>query len=75
LKLHKNKIDIISHGVIRKSREYFTLIDVLKKLEKRTDIALVVIGDGPDFEELQEYTKKLKLENVTFGCRYSNNIF
>ncbi len=66
LKVHKDKIDIISHGVIRKSREYFTLIDVMKKLEKRTDIALIVIGDGPDFEELQEYTKNLKLENVTF---------
>jgi len=69
LKVHKDKIDIISHGVIRKSREYFTLIDVMKKLEKRTDIALVVIGDGPDFEELQEYTKNLKLENVTFMGR------
>lgn len=71
LVLNKNQINLISHGVIRRSREYFTLIDVMKKLEKRNDIMLIIIGTGPDFEELQEYTNNLKLKNVTFLGRLS----
>ena len=69
----KNRINIISHGVIRRSREYFTLIDTMKLLKDNKDIHLILIGDGPDFDDLVVYTNEMDLKSVTFTGRLPFN--
>ena len=58
---------ICSVGRINEGQKDFTtLINSYKKLvdENKIEENLVIVGDGPDLELLEEYIKKLKLENI-----------
>ena len=60
---------ICSVGRINEGQKDFTtLINSYKKLvdENKIEENLVIVGDGPDLELLEEYIKKLKLEQRVF---------
>ncbi|MFQ5922058.1 MAG: glycosyltransferase family 4 protein [Anaerolineales bacterium] len=44
-----------------------TLIEAADLLRKRTEIAFLFIGDGPEKQRLQEAANDLELDNVIFG--------
>ncbi|WP_335996410.1 glycosyltransferase [Fusobacterium polymorphum] len=67
---------ICSVGRINEGQKDFTtLINSYKKLvdENKIEENLVIVGDGPDLELLEEYIKKLKLEQRVFFLGRKNN--
>lgn len=67
---------ICSVGRINEGQKDFTtLINSYKKLvdENKIEENLVIVGDGPDLELLEEYIKKLKLEQKVFFLGRKNN--
>ena len=67
---------ICSVGRINEGQKDFTtLINSYKKLvdENKIEENLVIVGDGPDLELLEEYVKKLKLERRVFFLGRKNN--
>ena len=67
---------ICSVGRINEGQKDFTtLISSYKKLvdENKIEENLVIVGDGPDLELLEEYIKKLKLEQRVFFLGRKNN--
>ena len=67
---------ICSVGRINEGQKDFTtLINSYKKLvdENKIEENLVIVGDGPDLELLEEYVKQLKLERRVFFLGRKNN--
>ena len=67
---------ICSVGRINEGQKDFTtLINSYKKIVDGNKIEenLVIVGDGPDLELLEEYVKKLKLERRVFFLGRKNN--
>lgn len=67
---------ICSVGRINEGQKDFTtLINSYKKLvdEHKIEENLVIVGDGPDLELLEEYVKKLKLNQRIFFLGRKNN--
>ena len=68
--LHLSKKDfvILYLGRIAKEKNIKFLIESHKNLvKKHPNIKLIIVGDGPDREEYEEYAKELKLtDSVTF---------
>ena len=68
--LHLSKKDfvILFVGRLAEEKNIEFLIESEKKLvEKHSNIKLVIVGDGPDKEKLEDYAKKLGLEqNIIF---------
>lgn len=63
-KSHEKKLNfkspiIISVGQLIKQKPRINMIKAIKDL----DVVLVIIGDGPDFDSLNELTKSLKIQN------------
>ena len=56
-------------------KDFTTLINSYKKLvdENKIEENLVIVGDGPDLELLEEYVKKLKLDQRIFFLGRKNN--
>ncbi len=68
LNLSKKDFIILFVGRIAEEKNIKFLINAQKELVKAHDnIKLVIVGDGPDKEKYEDYTKKLELEkNVIF---------
>ena len=68
LNIGKKDFVILFVGRIAEEKNITFLIDSQKKLvEKHNNIKLIIVGDGPDKEKYENYTKELGLEkNVTF---------
>ncbi len=78
---HNNKIDKLraegkfligyagAHGV---ANALAYLIDAAEQL-KDSDIHIILIGDGPEKENLQNYTREKNIDNITFLGRISKN--
>lgn len=66
--LSKKDFIILFVGRIAEEKNILFLIDAQKKLiEKNKNIKLLIVGDGPDKEEYEEYAKKIKVDkNVIF---------
>ena len=67
---------ICSVGRINEGQKDFTtLINSYKKLvdENKIEENLVIVGDGPDLKLLEEYVKKLKLDQRIFFLGRKNN--
>ena len=56
-------------------KDFITLINSYKKLvdENKINENLIIVGDGPDLELLEEYIKKLKLDQRIFFLGRKNN--
>lgn len=67
-KINENDFIIGSVGRIAKEKSFDKLINTLPTLlEKNKSIKLLIVGGGPELENLKELTKKLKLEkNIIF---------
>jgi len=69
-KLESDSINIICHGIIRKNRNFITILDVLHILNERNEkFFLYIIGNGPDFIKIKNYAKKLTINNICFTGR------
>ena len=68
LNLNKKDFIILFVGRIAQEKNITFLIDSHKKLiEKHKDIKLIIVGDGPDKEEYEKYSKSLDLDKyITF---------
>ena len=68
LNIGKKDFIILFVGRIAEEKNITFLIDSQKKLvEKHNNIKLIIVGDGPDKEKYENYTKELGLEkNVMF---------
>lgn len=60
-----NVIKILSVGFLIKRKNIMTLLKVFHNLSKTIDfIELVIVGDGPEYEELKNYIDKNHLSSV-----------
>ena len=68
LKLTKKDFIILFVGRLAEEKNVEFLIDAEKNIQKKhKNIKLIIVGDGPDKEKYEEYTKKLNLkENIIF---------
>lgn len=64
LSLTKNDFVAIFIGRLAKEKNVIYLLDIMKELvPKYPNLKLLIVGDGPDFEEYQNLSKKYKIEN------------
>lgn len=64
LKLKKDDFVAIFIGRLAQEKNIVFLLDVMKKLvSKCPKLKLLIVGDGPDFDEYKKIIKKYKIEN------------
>ena len=67
LNVGEDKIIIGQVGRLAEGKNQFFLLDILKKYIENNDAILLLVGDGPLKEKLQEYSVKIGIqENVIF---------
>ncbi len=59
---------VIYTGAIRQANQINTIIDAAKEIKNRgiTDIEIILYGDGPDREEMEDYCSSMGLTNIKF---------
>lgn len=71
----ENKFVVGHVGRLTYQKNQFFLFDIFKEIVKQRDNAvLLLIGDGPDAECLQNYSKKLNINNKVIFMGAKNNI-
>lgn len=50
-----------------------TILHAFAKLEYKDNAVLLIVGGGPQFQELQEYTKVLKIEDKVYFTNFVEN--
>ncbi|MDE7106172.1 MAG: glycosyltransferase, partial [Anaeroplasmataceae bacterium] len=50
-----------------------TILHAFKKLEYKDNAVLLIVGGGPQFEELREYAKVLNIQNQVFFTNFVDN--
>ena len=75
LKLAKKDFVILFVGRLAEEKNVEFLIESEKDIQKKyKNIKLIIVGDGPDKEKYEEYTKKLNLEeNIIFTGKVAWN--
>ena len=75
LKLTKKDFVILFVGRLAEEKNVEFLIESEKDIQKKyKNIKLIIVGDGPDKEKYEEYTKKLNLEeNIIFTGKVAWN--
>lgn len=66
LNIPKNKFLVGYIGSIGHSNSVFNLVKAANLLKNNNDIHFIMVGDGPQLEELKQYTDKYHLNNITF---------
>lgn len=66
LNIPKNKFLVGYIGSIGHSNSVFNLVKAANLLKNNKDIHFILVGDGPQLEELKQYTDKYHLNNITF---------
>ena len=75
---NNEKICLIAVGQIWKAKNHFFLVDVMDKLRETDDIdryKLLILGDGPLKQELDDYIKEKNLSNVIELKGNVSNVF
>jgi len=63
-------------GRIERSKGSYILLDAFKNIGKYENVRLLMVGSGPELDDVKEYSKKLGLDNkVIFTGYLSNNIY
>lgn len=63
-------------GRIEKSKGVYILLDAFKDVSKYKNIRLLMVGSGPELDDIKKYSKKLGLDDkVIFTGYLSNNIY
>lgn len=62
----KGKFVVTYAGVLSWFQDVETLVDAASLLQEKTDIHFLIVGDGSQKQFLEEKSKRLKLQNVTF---------
>lgn len=57
---------VIGVGRLTKQKDFKTLIQAFSRIEKESNLALVILGDGPMRHELEDEVSKLKLNGKVF---------
>lgn len=70
----KNKI-ILSVGRLSYEKDFITLIKSLRLVRDQKDIALCILGEGPQRNELMKYARELHVENNLFMPGFVENPF
>ncbi|KAB7889883.1 glycosyltransferase family 4 protein [Poseidonibacter ostreae] len=66
INLPKDKFIVGYLGSIGDSNSVFNLVKAANLLKKRNDIYFVMVGDGPQLDELKEFSKNNDLTNIEF---------
>jgi glycosyltransferase involved in cell wall biosynthesis len=69
----KNEKFIISVGRIVEQKDLFTLIKAFSIVREKIDIPLVILGEGPQKKELQNYIEALSLTEHVFLLGFVEN--
>lgn len=64
--LENDKFRIIYTGTIAKVNNLKRVVDVAEQLKENKEIQFLIYGDGNEKKELEEYCKKLNLNNIIF---------
>ena len=64
-KIKRNDFVLIFVGRIAEEKNIPFIIDVMSQLKKK-NIKLLIIGDGPDKEKYEQYTKEKQTDNIIF---------
>lgn len=64
--LENNKFHVIYTGTLRKVNNVSNIMEAAARLKGEKDIQFLIFGTGIMLEELKEYVRKEKLENVVF---------
>lgn len=73
LDLENNKFKIMYTGTIAKSDNLKRIVDAADKLKKEKDIVFLIYGDGDEKEELEDYCKVNKINNIIFKNRVTKD--
>lgn len=63
LGLSENKQALITIGRLIKRKNLGELLDILKKIKKESDCELVIVGDGPENENIKQKINSLNLQD------------
>jgi glycosyltransferase involved in cell wall biosynthesis len=64
---------ILAVGSFKKQKDYPTLIKAFSLVRKHISIALIVLGNGPERNNIEELVKNLQLENDVYFRGFVNN--
>ncbi len=71
--LPKNKFIVGYIGSIGHSNSVINLIKAANLLKENTDIFFLMVGDGPQLDELKEFTQKNNIKNINFFGKLEKN--
>lgn len=60
-------------GKLWPHKDIFTLVDAVKEVVEKYDMKLIVIGDGPDYNDLLKRSKQLKIEEHIIVKKFVND--
>lgn len=66
---------IVSLGRLSEQKDYFTLLRAFDRVRNNSDTRLVIIGDGPQRNELEELTNRLGIQDDVSFEGYVKNPF
>ena len=65
IKLNDNRIiQILNVATLKKQKDHKTLIKAVSLLKDKNNYHLHIVGDGPLMNDLQNYSKKLNIDNI-----------
>lgn len=69
--LENNKFKVIYTGTIGRVNSLKRVVDVAEQLKENKEIQFLIYGDGNEKKELEEYCKKINLNNIIFKGKVS----
>lgn len=60
-------------GAIGMANDIDTLVKAADFLKSRTDIHILIVGDGKERKRLEDWSRQLRLDNITFAGSYPKN--
>jgi len=74
-KILKKKLNLVSVGRLVHQKNQITILKAVNLIKKKIDFNLIIIGDGPEKDNLFNYIKAQKLENKVQLLSYKKNPF
>jgi glycosyltransferase involved in cell wall biosynthesis len=72
-KKKSNKKTIISIGRLVTQKGYFNMLEIIKQLNEKIPVRLIILGEGPLRCEIEQKILELKLKNVVFLIGFVDN--
>jgi glycosyltransferase involved in cell wall biosynthesis len=64
---------VVSIGRLVKQKDFGTLIDSISILQKKMNVRLVIVGDGPEYGQLKSKTIRLGLQDAIYFVGFQSN--